>query len=113
MNCNIIALLFFMTAFTAQVFGQEENNIATLEKRVQSLELQMRSLALKQQNTQTEVSRLQETIRNNGLALVLFAFFCAWWAKSTGRSSLLWFFLGLLFHVFTAIALLIKTERGT
>jgi hypothetical protein len=63
--------------------------------------------------SETAISKLQKAINSNGLAIVFFGFFCAWWAKTTGRSALGWFILGLLFHVFTAIALLIKTERST
>ena len=46
-----------------------------------------------------------------GLILVLFGGFCALWAQNTGRSAWAWFFLGLLFNVFTLIALLSKNAR--
>lgn len=58
----------------------------------------------------SEIQGLTTTAKNNALALVLFAFFCAWWAKSTGRNTIVWFFLGLVFHVFTAIVLVAKTK---
>lgn len=87
--------------------------ISELEQTVSILQSKVRSLEYAQNNTETAVSKLQEAINNNGLAIVLFAFFCAWWAKTSGRSALGWFLLGLFFHVFTAIVLLIKTERST
>jgi hypothetical protein len=46
-----------------------------------------------------------------GLILILFGGFCALWAQNTGRSAWAWFFLGLLFNVFTLIALLSKNAR--
>jgi hypothetical protein len=45
---------------------------------------------------------------------LLFGAFCALWAQNTGRNAWLWFFLGLLFHVFAVGVLLYKNaeERG-
>jgi hypothetical protein len=43
-----------------------------------------------------------------GLVLFLFGVFCAYWAMSSRRSGVLWFFLGLLFGPLTGIALLIN-----
>jgi hypothetical protein len=83
-----------------------ENKIELVQNRLSYLEQQV-------DENNSEIRSLTNTAKNNALPLVLFAFFCAWWAKSSGRSPLLWFFLGLLFHVFTAIALVIKTESKT
>jgi len=41
----------------------------------------------------------------------LFGAFCALWAQNTGRSPWLWFFLGLIFSVITAIVLLAKNAN--
>ncbi|MFC3204229.1 hypothetical protein ACFOEW_20690 [Alteromonas oceani] len=86
-------------------------SLSELEQTVNRLYSKIRGLESAQANTDTEVSKLQEAIKSNGVAVVLFAFFCAWWAKTTGRSVLGRFLLGLIFHVLTAIALLIKNEH--
>jgi hypothetical protein len=65
---------------------------------------------------ETRVNRLSNEVRDNvsagGLA-VLFGGFCALWAQNTGRNAWLWFFLGLIFSVFSVLVLLYKnsTER--
>ncbi len=41
----------------------------------------------------------------------LFGAFCALWAQNTGRNPWLWFFLGLIFSVITAIVLLAKNAN--
>jgi hypothetical protein len=46
-----------------------------------------------------------------GLVLFFFAVFCALWAQNTGRSAWLWFFLGLFFHIITALVLLTKNSN--
>jgi hypothetical protein len=64
-----------------------------------------------QRVTQVEerVSKLESRVQQlggEGLALFLFAAFCALWAQNTGRSAWLWFFLGLLFSAITVLVLL-------
>ncbi|MCH7565833.1 MAG: hypothetical protein IH968_18645 [Gemmatimonadetes bacterium] len=44
------------------------------------------------------------------LVFYLFAIFSAYWAQETGRSPLLWFFLGLFFAPFTGLSLLSKNS---
>jgi hypothetical protein len=60
-----------------------------------------------------EVERdLSHRLRDGaGIAIFLFGAFCALWAQNTGRSSLLWFFLGLFFHVFAVLVLLYKNPQ--
>ena len=41
----------------------------------------------------------------------LFGAFCALWAQNTGRNPWLWFFLGLLFSVFTIFFVLTKNAN--
>ena len=45
-----------------------------------------------------------------GGAGFLFGAFCALWAQNTGRNAWLWFFLGLIFSVFTVLVLLYKNS---
>ena len=116
MKRKFLAFIFVIFGFQHAALASEtatQPTISELEQTISNLQSKLRSLEYAQTNTETAISKLQEAINSNGLAIVFFGFFCAWWAKTTGRSALGWFILGLLFHVFTAIALLIKTERST
>lgn len=48
---------------------------------------------------------------STGLVLFLFGIFCAYWAQTTKRSALVWFFLGLFFAPLTGLLLLAKNAR--
>ncbi|MDC0602542.1 hypothetical protein OAP14_05875 [Aliiglaciecola sp.] len=116
MKCKFLFLFLLFFGHQGDAFSLEpslEQTTEELENKVNRLESQVRHLEDAQTTAESEISQLQESIERNGLALILFGVFCAWWAKTTGRSALLWFFLGLLFHVFSGIALLIKTQRST
>jgi hypothetical protein len=74
--------------------------VARLEARIKALE--------------DRVAREESTLRNNssdGAVVFLYGAFCALWAKNTGRSAWLWFFMGLLFSVITVIVLLAKNAE--
>ena len=45
-----------------------------------------------------------------GLVFYLFAIFATYWAQETGRSPLVWFFLGLFFAPCAGPALLLKNS---
>jgi hypothetical protein len=47
-----------------------------------------------------------------GALVLLFGAFCALWAQNTGRNAWLWFFLGVIFHVFAVGVLLYKNTEG-
>ena len=71
----------------------------TLDERVTRLESELSSTK----------NRLND-VDGEGLTLFLYAVFCALWAQNTGRSALLWFFLGLFFSFFTVFVLLYKNS---
>ncbi len=48
-----------------------------------------------------------------GLVFYLFGIFCAYWAQETGRSTIVWFFLGLFFAPFAGLALLSKNSPAS
>ncbi len=104
----------FLVVISALIsaFPSNSQDVST-EKQISILKNRVSSIEYSVGQNKTELDALSDVAQNNALALILFAFFCAWWAKTSGRSSLLWFFLGLFFHIFTAIALVIKTERKT
>ena len=74
-------------------------------EKVNELESKLSSLSY-------DTEKLEEEFNRSALAVFFFAFFSAWWAKSTGRSALLWFVLGIFFNFITAIVIVCKTERG-
>jgi hypothetical protein len=82
--------------FAVPAFADEaiETRVAELERRVHDLP--------------------PPIVRNgpDGGVFFLFGAFCALWAQNTNRNPWLWFFLGLIFNVFTVIALLIKNSEG-
>jgi hypothetical protein len=47
-----------------------------------------------------------------GALALLFGAFCALWAQNTGRNAWLWFFLGLVFHVFAIGVLLYRNAEA-
>ncbi|WP_105198852.1 MULTISPECIES: hypothetical protein [unclassified Pseudoalteromonas] len=116
MKCKLLLVFFMFLGLQSSVFASDASEQLTtseLESKVSKLQSKVWELETAQNKAKSDISKIQETLRHSGLAIVLFAFFCAWWAKTSGRSALLWFILGMLFHVLTAIALLIKTERST
>lgn len=53
----------------------------------------------------------REVVDLGPAVLFLFGAFCALWAQNTGRNPWLWFFLGLLFSVFTIFFVLTKNAN--
>jgi hypothetical protein len=93
----VLAAAWFPGRVWAQ--GDLEARVGALESRVTNLKLQ--------------VADIQSSIRqggSEGALAFLFGVFCALWAQNTGRSAWLWFFMGLLFNVFTVIVLLSKNS---
>ncbi len=81
-----------------------------LESKIERVQVRLNFIEQMVYENNSEIRGVATAAEDNALSLLLFAFLCAWWAKSTGRNAFAWFFLGLLFHVFTAIAIVIKTE---
>jgi len=108
-------ILIVLACFSFNAFASNESQTkeSITEHKVNVVENRLNIIEEQVDRNSSAVRGLQGTIQNHASALFLLAFFCAWWAKSTGRNALLWFILGLLFHVFTAIALVIKTEPRT
>ncbi len=87
MKRNFLAFVILAFGFQYAALASEsttQQTISELEKTINILKSKVRSLEYAQTNTETAVSKLQEAINSNGLAVVLFAFFCAWWAKTSG-----------------------------
>jgi hypothetical protein len=86
-------LLLFIGQFTALSAQTEASRISQIETRIGNLE-----------------RRTNQSIQL-GSPLLLFGAFCALWAQNTGRSSWLWFFLGVFFSVITIFFLLTKNAN--
>lgn len=46
----------------------------------------------------------------SGIGFFLFGIFCAYWAQTTNRNALLWFFMGFFFAPITGLVLLYKNS---
>jgi hypothetical protein len=76
----------------------EENGLDQLEKRVQRLE----------QGKKSDITL--ENFALPSFALLALATFCALWARSTRRDPWLWFVAGLVFNIFTLIAIWVRHD---
>lgn len=87
----VVALVFILTGAA----GAQDTafRLDQIESRVRSIEGNMK-----------DVERMtKEEAGAGALALFLFGTVCALWAQNNGRSGLLWFILGFVFSVITAI----------
>jgi hypothetical protein len=66
--------------------------------RLESLELKLRVQELQIAELQAEAKRADQRAPVS-LVLLLYAGFCALWARNSGRGPVAWFFLGLVFNV--------------
>lgn len=96
---SLTALGGFINVTEAQA-QQPSSETFQLQQRVKELESRV-----------TRISRMGRDTAEIGLILFLRGTFCALWAQNTGRSALLWFFLGFFFHVITLIVLLSKNSQ--
>jgi hypothetical protein len=112
MKCTVLFIFLIFLSLSFPTLSQENSEVEALKAQIHQLERSVFRLQNEQRETQQEMGKASQALQRSGLSILLFGFFCAWWAKSTGRCALQWFLFGALFHVFTAIALLIKTERG-
>ncbi|MEX2091357.1 MAG: hypothetical protein WD971_01705 [Pirellulales bacterium] len=98
---TIVGSIVFSCLLASAASAQPANDqsVQQLDGRVDQLE--------------SQVNRLRNDVRENvstgGLG-VLFGAFCALWAQNTGRNAWLWFFLGLIFSVFTVLVLSYKNS---
>ena len=110
---KFIWILLIFISFNVLANSDVEPPQAELESKIERFQERLNFVEQMVYENNAEIRGVATAAKDNALSLVLFAFFCAWWAKSTGRNTIGWFFLGLFFHVFTAIALVIKTESKT
>ena len=78
------------------------------------MQLLAQSDASRLDELERRVLRVEHQLRGNeaaGVAVFVCAAFCALWAQQTRRNAWLWFFLGLLFSVFTVLVLLNKNSK--
>lgn len=105
---TIILLMLPGSYATAQQKGNEKDAALTeLEKKVADLEWKLEQV---ERNT-SDLSKEAKDYAPIGLVLVLYGAFCALWAQNTGHHTWTWFLLGVLFSVFTVIAILTGHRR--
>jgi hypothetical protein len=110
----VIILLACCTSLASVTRSQTTDDASALQRKVKELEGRIWNLERKQDEfasqTERKISDLRGDAVGGGLVLFFFAVFCALWAQNTGRSAWLWFFLGLCFHIITALVLLTKNS---
>jgi uncharacterized membrane protein YfcA len=84
-----------------QRVGELQLKVAEMGNRVSSVQADMRSV-------REDVTDLRKEGGLVGVCALAAAVFCAYWAQSTRRNSLLWFLFGLLLSPVAVIALLVK-----
>ena len=92
---------------SAPELGQQAESIVQLERQVRQLNSDVTRLTFEDQELER---KRQEDSGDVGLVLFLFGVFCALWAQNTGRNAWLWFFMGVLFSIFTVLVLLSKNS---
>ena len=94
--------------------SNESTQIGKLNDRIEMLERKQRSLenveSSKERMVGSRLDKLEDDIEQAGFGLFVSAAFCSLWAMYTRRSSVLWFFLGLILAPFALIALLWKSS---
>lgn len=104
-----IGIVLLLLCFNVVAETKIETSTSELETKVALVQNRVNLLEQKVYDNSYQIESLSDAAKDNALTLLLFAFFCAWWAKTTGRSAVVWFLLGLFFHVITAIVLISKT----
>jgi len=99
--------LLFLTMFIA-IAGPLLVQAQDHTSEVRSLRSKVSALESKINNLESEMRSVKTKLNDAGIVLFFFAVFCAWWAQHTNRNPWLWFFLGLLFNIITALVLLSK-----
>lgn len=82
-----------------------------MERRVARLNQQVNELDREVGRLRSKAEGIAVNSASNGLFLFLSGAFCALWAQNTNRSSVLWFFLGFIFHIVAVIVLLVKNSN--
>ena len=91
-----------------------EQRIQELEERVRSVETRANKNTSSTSAAEGRVSAVEQNLADHaskGVVLYLFGVLCALWAQNTGRSAWTWFLLGVVFNVFTVLALLSKNSE--
>jgi tetrahydromethanopterin S-methyltransferase subunit G len=100
----IVSLIILATPCLVQA----QDDYSSLMRRIRNLESKVSHLESKVMVQEFDIRRVREKLDDAAIVLFFFAVFCALWAQNTDRNPWLWFFLGLFFHVVTALVLLFK-----
>jgi len=102
----IVGLFIFIIPgknLNAQDTGAEvremKNTIEAQNQKIQTLETRLNA-------TDSDLRQNLSGYAPMFIVLFLFGTVCALWAQSSGRNAMAWFFLGLIFSIFTAITVL-------
>ena len=104
---NRMLLITVLIGIAAPLLSQAQDD----STEIQNLKSEVSSLKSMVQDLESEMRSVQAKLDDAAIVLFFFAVFCAWWAQHTERNPWLWFFMGLFFHVITALVLLSKNAR--
>ena len=111
---RIIVILFFITC-ACHAASDESDRISKLNDRIELLEQKQRDLehleSRNEMRTESRMDRLEDDIEQGAFILFVCATLSSLWAMYTRRSSVLWFFLGLVFAPFALIVILWKSSN--
>ena len=107
-----LLVLIVPSTLNSQSAGDSQS--ADLGARVVELESSLSKLRADTQEHGEEISRLDSVLdraEEAGVITYFFGVFCALWAQNTKRNSLIWFFAGVFFSLFTVLLLLVKNSE--
>lgn len=86
-----------------------QNNEVEIREMKNTIEAQNQKIQILESRLNATDSDIRQNLSGYApmfIVLFLFGTVCALWAQSTGRNAMVWFFLGLIFSIFTAITVL-------
>jgi outer membrane murein-binding lipoprotein Lpp len=113
----VMAVLIVSLFQSASAQQPDAARIEKVESQVRDLTNESaarQQLAAKVGYLKSDVDSLRTDFRNDagsGAVMFLFGVVCALWAQNSGRNPWLWFFLGLIFSVITALVMLYDNSQ--
>lgn len=101
-------MMVLISPFIFQSFA-----LSSESEKVERLERKIKQLEYRVGRSEQTLSDVDELAKDLGPLLFLFGAFCALWAQNSRRNAWVWFFVGLIFHVFAILVLLYKNKPKT
>jgi len=99
---TILMSLVLSVLFTNHSFAQETNENDSIRMKLAKLEAKVEII---QNQNESGLDKI-----GGALFLIFMGIVAGLWAQSTGRNPWLWLMAGVVFSIFTAIAMILKTD---